>query len=56
MTKHVAGIKARGDKKAAEKLIAEWVDVAGEKKALHEVITERVLRQPKQSFLYAIEL
>jgi hypothetical protein len=67
---HVAGIKARGDKATAERLVKEYVDVAapstGEKKdaatekskfgKMHEVITERMLRAPKPSFVYSIKL
>jgi hypothetical protein len=56
MMKLVAGLKSRGDKAGAEKLIAEDVDVTGDKKALHEVITERALRAPKASFVYAVSL
>jgi hypothetical protein len=56
MMKLVAGLKARGDKAGAEKLLAEDVDVSGEKKALYEVITERALRAPKASFLYAVTM
>jgi hypothetical protein len=56
MMKLVGGIKSRGDKAGAEKLIAEDVDVTGDKKALHEVITERVLRAPRASFLYSVAL
>ncbi|MBX5483531.1 MAG: hypothetical protein IRZ16_17045 [Myxococcaceae bacterium] len=56
MLKTVAGIKARGDRKEAERLVADDVDVTGDLKHLHEVITERVLRAPKASYVYAIEL
>ena len=52
----VAGIKARGDKPAAEKLIKEYVDVSGDKKQTLETITERMLRSPKASFVYSIKL
>lgn len=52
----VAQIKGRGDKARAEKLIKEYVDVTGEKKKIHEVITERVLRSAKPSFVYGIKL
>ena len=52
----VAQIKGKGDKARAEKLIKEYVDVTGEKKKLHDVITERVLRAPKASFVYAVKL
>ena len=46
----------KGDKARAEKLIKEYVDVTGDKKKVHEVITERVLRSPKPSFVYSIKL
>jgi hypothetical protein len=52
----VAQIKGKGDKARAEKLIKDYVDVTGEKKKVHEVITERVLRSPKPSFVYAVKL
>ena len=52
----VAQIKGKGDKPRAEKLIKEYVDVTGDKKKVHEVITERVLRTPKPSFVYGIKL
>ncbi|MBX3186372.1 MAG: hypothetical protein KF819_05120 [Labilithrix sp.] len=52
----VAQIKGKGDKGRAEKLIKEYVDVTGDKKKVHEVITERVLRSPKPSFVYSIKL
>jgi hypothetical protein len=56
LEKEILGIKGRGDKKAALKLRAEFVDDAGEWKRLREILTERWLRQPKASFVYAIEL
>lgn len=52
----VAQIKGKGDKARAEKLIKEYVDVTGDKKKIHDVITERVLRSPKPSFVYAIKI
>jgi hypothetical protein len=54
LMKVVAGIKGRGDKKGAEALITEYVDVTGEKKEHLDRIRERVLRSPKQSFVYSI--
>jgi hypothetical protein len=51
----VAQIKGKGDKARAEKLVKDYVDVSGDKKAVHDVITERVLRSPKQSFVYSIK-
>ena len=56
LMKDVAGIKARGDKEAAAKLKADYVDVDGERRKLMETITERWLRAPKASFVYAIDL
>jgi hypothetical protein len=52
----VAQIKGKGDKARAEKLVKDYVDVTGDKKKVHDVITERVLRSPKPSFVYAIKL
>ncbi len=52
----VAGIKARGDVEGAKRLIAEFVDVSGDKKALLDAITERWLRAPKGTYVYAIEM
>jgi hypothetical protein len=54
LMKVVGGIKGRGDKKSAEALITEFVDVSGEKKEHLERIRDRVLRSPKQSFVYSI--
>ena len=54
----VAQIKGKGDKARAEKLIKEFVDVAPDSEGgkLHTVITERMRREPKASFVYAIKL
>ena len=52
----VAQIKGKGEKARAEKLVKEYVDVTGDKKKVHEVITERITRAPKQSFVYAVKL
>lgn len=52
----VAQIKSRGDRTRAEKLVKEFVDVTGEQAKVHAVITERVLREPKASFVYSIQL
>ncbi|MBI4955580.1 MAG: hypothetical protein HY908_26410 [Myxococcales bacterium] len=56
LEKRVLGIKARGDKADAEKLVAEYVDKEGAWADLRKVITERLLRLPKTSFVYAIDL
>ncbi len=47
----VGGIKARGDRAAAEELIATYVDGKAVPQA---VIAERTLRFPKASFVYAV--
>lgn len=52
----VARIKAKGDKPGAEVLIKEYVDVTGDRKKLHDVITERITRAPKASFVYSVKL
>jgi hypothetical protein len=54
LMKLVAGIKARGDKKAAQALIDQYVDASTV--VPHANIAERFLRVPKASFVYAIEL
>lgn len=54
LMKQVAGIKARGDKAAAEKLIARYVDA--ETVVPHKLIAERFLRHPKPSFVYSVVL
>ncbi len=54
LMKEVAGIKARGDKAAAEKLIAKYVDA--ETVVPHKVISERFLRHAKPSFVYSVLL
>jgi hypothetical protein len=51
MMKISAGIKARGDVAAAKALIAKYVDG---KAVPHTTISERFLRVPKASFVYAI--
>jgi hypothetical protein len=53
MMKLVAGIKARGDKAAANKLIATYVDG---KRVPQDVIRERFLRVPKASFVYSVSM
>ncbi|MFO0743331.1 MAG: hypothetical protein U0270_46095 [Labilithrix sp.] len=52
----VAQIKGKGDKARAEVLIKDWVDVSGDKKKVHEVITERMTRSAKQTFVYSVKL
>ena len=53
MMKVVAGIKARGDRKAAEALAKKYVDG---KIVPHKTIQERFLRFPKASFVYTVKL
>ena len=53
MMKVVAGIKARGDKKAAEALAKKYVDGT---RVPHKIISERFLRFPKASFVYSVRL
>jgi hypothetical protein len=50
----VFGIKARGDRDAAERLKRQWVDADGVWKERRGLITERWLRAPKASFVYSI--
>ena len=56
LMKVAAEIKGKGDKKRAEKLVAEFVDAGGATKEHLERIRERVLRAPKPSFIYSIKL
>jgi hypothetical protein len=52
MMKTVAGIKARGDVKAATELFAKYVDSSAV--VPHAIIAERFLRFPKASFVYSV--
>jgi hypothetical protein len=56
LEKRVLEIKGKADKAAAVKLKSEFVDADGEWKKLRAVIAERWLRQPKASFVYAVEM
>ena len=56
LEKVVLAIKGKGDKDAAVKLRTELVDADGEWKKLREIVRERWLREPKTSFVYAIDL
>jgi len=51
--KIVGRIKAAGDRKEAEALAKKYVD--GDR-VPHKTITERMLRYPKASFVYAVDL
>jgi hypothetical protein len=55
LMKNVAHIKGAGDKPAAEKLLAAYVDSKGAQKAHLDRIRERVLRAPKASFVYSVK-
>ena len=50
----VLKIKARGDRKDAEALIAEFVDAKDEWARLKDRVTERWLRAPKATFVYSV--
>jgi hypothetical protein len=52
----VAGIKARGDRKGAEALVEKYVQAPGAWADLREVVRQRLSREPRSSFVYAIEL
>jgi hypothetical protein len=52
MMKDVGGIKARGDKKAAEAMAKKYVD--SDKVVPKQIISERFQRQPKGSLVYSI--
>jgi hypothetical protein len=52
--KLVLGIKGRGDKAGAEKLVASFVDAKDAWADLRKVITERWLRQPRMNLVYSI--
>jgi hypothetical protein len=54
MTTLVTGIKARGDRKAAEELLKKYVDSS--EVVPHAMIAERFLRHPKMSFVYSVAL
>ncbi len=52
----VAQIKARGDKAAAEQLLAPYIAETGDFARLRGTIRERWLRIPKAAFVYAVQL
>ncbi|WP_437339144.1 hypothetical protein [Sorangium sp. So ce394] len=56
LARTVLGIKARGDKAAAQRLRDDYVEKEGAWKALRGVIEERMQRMPLGSVVYAIEL
>ncbi len=53
LMKDVAGVKARGDKAAAEALIKKYVDGTV---VPHTTIKERYLRYPKANFVYSVAM
>jgi hypothetical protein len=55
LEKTVLGIKGRVDKEAASKLREAFVDKDGDWKQLRKVIDERWSREPRASFVYAVE-
>jgi hypothetical protein len=55
LTSTVLGIKSRGDKKLAESVRTEFVDKEGQNKELLNIVRERWLRAPKNSYVYSIE-
>ncbi|MFT7621746.1 MAG: hypothetical protein ACI9WU_000911 [Myxococcota bacterium] len=54
LMKEVGGLKARGDRPAAEKLMADATNDAALKFMRVDTIRERVLRFPKASFVYSV--
>lgn len=56
LAKDVLGVKAKGDRAAAERLVGPWTQDKGAHASLREIIRERWLRAPRASFVYAIEL
>lgn len=54
LEEEVLHVKARGDKAAAKKLVADLVDKDDEWKRLRGVIQERWLRAPSASFVYSV--
>jgi len=54
LAKTVLGIKARGDKAGAEKLVATHVDAKDAWSELRKTITERWLRSPRGTLVYSI--
>ena len=48
--------KGKGDKAAAEKLKADFVDAKDDWEKVRANITERWLRAPKATFVYSIKI
>lgn len=55
LAKVVLGVKGRGDKPVAMKLVADFVDDTGDWPKMRDAIRDRWLRLPKASFVYAIK-
>ncbi len=56
LMRRVAGIKARGDVKAAHALVQQYVERDDAWKALRDVIRTRWLRAPKANFVYSVRM
>jgi hypothetical protein len=56
MLKKAAGIKARADRPAAEAWVKEDVEVSGPRAQIRQAIDERMLRNPRATFVYDVEL
>jgi hypothetical protein len=54
LMQQVLEIKAQGDRARAEKLKSVWVDADDDWKKMRALISERWLRAPKASYVYAI--
>jgi hypothetical protein len=50
------GVKARGDVALAKRLVADYVAPTGRYAGVFQTVTERVLRHPTATFLYAVRL
>lgn len=55
LAKITVGLKARGDKKVAEKLVKDYIESQAAKDQ-QKIIAERWLRAPKASFIYSVKL
>jgi len=53
MMTEFGGIKSRGDRKGADALLARYVDSEGV--LPHKLISERMLRQPKPSYVFGVK-
>jgi hypothetical protein len=52
----VLKIKGSGDKKGAEKLVADFVDANDDFARVKSTITERYLRAPRATFVYSVQM